>query len=111
MSVNHLKIKLEQLEAKIKEAELEKDNFIRFYYASLIDKLKDANAHGLPPEVLIGALVDAIHKYQLNDPIIQKWEGMARPFFRPKRAKKTETATQGRSKVAKASERSASETI
>lgn len=110
MNVNHLKLKLEQIEAKIKEAELEKNNFIRSYYTSLIDKLKDANAHGLPPEVLIGALVDAIHKYQLNDPIIQQWEGMARPFFRPKRAKKTKKATQGTSKVAKESERSTPET-
>lgn len=110
MSVNHLKLKLEQIEAKIKEAELEKDNFIRSYYESLIDKLKDAQAHVLPPEVLIGALVDALNKYQLNDLIIQKWEGMARPFFRPKRAKKTETSTQNSSKVAKESERSISET-
>lgn len=110
MSVNHLKLKLEHLEAKIKEAELEKDNFIRSYYESLIEKLKDAHAHDLPPEVLIGALVEALNKYQLNDPIIQKWEGMARPFFRSKRAKKTEKVIQNSSKIAKESERSISET-
>lgn len=86
MSKHILQLKLEQIDLKIQHAQEERDAFLQEYYGAIMQKLNVIEAHVLPPEVLVGAILDAVQKYNTKDNIVKKWEGMAHPFFRPKRS-------------------------
>lgn len=86
MSKHTLQFKLDQLNLKIQQAHEEREVFLKEYYAGITQKLSLVDAHVLPPEVLVGAVLDAIQKYNSKDTILKKWEGMAHPFFRTKRS-------------------------
>lgn len=86
MSKNTIKSKLDQINLKIQQAQDEREAFLKEYYAAMIEKLNVIDAHVLPPDVLVGSILDAIQKYNANDSVIKKWEGMAHPFFRTKRS-------------------------
>lgn len=85
MRKHTLQTKLDQINLKIQQAQDERDTFLKEYYAAMIEKLNVIDAHVLPPEVLVGSILDAIQKYNANEGVIKKWEGMAHPFFRTKR--------------------------
>lgn len=85
MSKHTLQLKLEQINLKIQQAHEEREVFLKEYYTTITQKLSLIDAHVLPPEILVGAILDAVHKYTSKDSIIKKWEGMSHPFFRPKR--------------------------
>lgn len=93
MSKHTLQSKLDQLNLKIQQAQEEREAFLKEYYEVIAQKLKVIEAHALPSAILVGAVLDAIEKYQANDGIIKKWEGMAHPFFRTKRPSRSQAAT------------------
>lgn len=85
MSKHTLQAKLDQINLKIQQAQEEREAFLKEYYGAITEKLKMIEAHVLPTEVLVGAILDAIQRYNANESVIKKWEGMAHPFFRTKR--------------------------
>ncbi len=97
MSKHMLQTKLDQLNLKIQQAQAEREAFLKEYYVQITEKLQVINAHVLPLDILVGAVLDAIQKYNSNDGVIKKWEGMAHPFFRTKRPSRSKAAASNHS--------------